>query len=87
MIERQYGVRIRQEAEALYQTCDANERRLVQFGMLPAAKAQAADQKLLAEFLTCAGRPATPREQCDFTRLLAVAVMDAANRGPDQVAL
>jgi hypothetical protein len=85
VIERKYRERIRQEAEVLYESLDNNEKTGVQFGMLPYAKATAAEAKLLAEFQEKEGRSATPREKGDFGRLLSVAVMDVANRGPKKM--
>ena len=74
---------IKTKGAELYETFDDNERTCVQFGMFPAGKMETATAALLqdlvdagdAEFLSAG----------DASRLLAVAVMDAANAGTQKM--
>ena len=79
---RQADLIIRQKGAALYATFDENERSLVQFGMFPADKMKQLDDELLA----LAAQGTFPMyDKCDLARLSAVAIMDAANAGPDKL--
>ena len=73
---------IRAKATALYATFDKNERGLVRFGMFPADKMKRLDDELLA-MQADGAFPMYDRR--DLTRLSAVAIMDAANEGPDKM--
>jgi hypothetical protein len=73
---------IKQKATDLYATFDQNERTLVRFGMFPADKMKQLDDELLA----LAAQGTFPMfDKCDLARLSAVAIMDAANAGPDKL--
>lgn len=74
-------VRIKQKAAEVYATFTANERKGVQFGLMPHAKTVQAERELAAEFLM------TDEEakRSDLFRLLAVGFMDAANAGKDKM--
>ena len=85
MIEQKYGLRIKQEGANLYQTFTPQERACVRFGMQPAGKTLACEEKLAREIAETEGRPLTPQDRVDLCRLLSVAVMDAANAGPDKM--
>ena len=76
------NVRIKQKAVEVYASFTQQERRVVQFGMLPMQKTETAQAELIAEFQAADGRKTDSR---DISRLLAVAIMDAANAGPDKM--
>ena len=73
---------IKQRGQELYDTYDENERCMVQIGMQPANKVIPFEEKLILE-LTSDGNEEIGGgyNVGDITRLLCVAVMDAANRG------
>ena len=73
---------IRQKGAELYATFTQDERDMLRFGLHPAGKTQAADKELLA---MKAGGAFPMFDEMDLSRLLAVAVMDAANAGPDKM--
>lgn len=76
---KQANLLIQQKAANLYATFDKNERTGVRFGMFPAKPMQQAEAELLATL-------DYPRyDKCDIARLLSVAIMDAANKGPDKM--
>ena len=73
---------IKRKGEELYATFSKDERTMLRFGLHPAGKTQAADKELLA--MKASG--VFPMfSESDLSRLLAVAVMDAANAGPDKL--
>jgi len=78
-IRKLIELRIKQVGVELYDTFDKNERTCVQFGMFPAVKIQPAEAALMQEMV--AGGSAEHMEARDIGRLLAVAIMDAANAG------
>lgn len=80
-----YRTWISQAGQKLYESLDQGERHVVQFGMFPREKMEQAQAKLLQEFVRDEGRPPISEECCNIARDLAVAVMDAANRGPDKL--
>lgn len=82
-IRRLIELRIQQVGTELYGTFDKNERTCVQFGMFPAVKIQPAEAALLQELV--ADGSAEYFDASDVSRLLAVAVMDAANAGKDKM--
>lgn len=73
---------IKLRGQELYDTYTDDERTLVQFGMQPAEKIQPATDNLILE-LTDNGQSEIGGglDIGDVSRLLCVAVMDAANRG------
>lgn len=73
---------VTQKAIATYATFDKNERLVVQFGMFPHDKMLKAQGELIAEFTLADGEEPDSRE---ISRLLAVGIMDCANRGPDKM--
>jgi hypothetical protein len=78
---------IKVRGQELYDTYDENEKRIVSFGVLPIIKFDQFKNRLLLE-LTCNGTTAEiggGYDLGDVTRLLAVAVMDAANRGSQKM--
>lgn len=77
---------IKVRGQELYDTYDGNERAMVAFGMQPAVKVIPFQEKLELE-LTCDGTSEIGGGYGlgDVTRLLAVAVMDAANRGSQKM--
>jgi hypothetical protein len=79
---RQHELRIKQKAIEVYGTFTPQERTVVRFGMLPAGKTERADAELMAEFEATDGVKPNPVE---LARLLAVALMDVANAGPDKL--
>lgn len=70
-------------AAVLYATFDKNERVAVRFGMLPAEKTQVIDRELLR--MKREEGQFEMFDECRLASLLAVAVMDAANAGPDKM--
>lgn len=73
---------IQQKGTELYATFTQDERDMLRFGLHPHGKTEAADQELLK--MKAAG--AFPMfSEMDLSRMLAVAVMDAANAGPDKM--
>jgi len=73
---------IKQKAGALYATFNKSERTLVRFGMFPADKMKQLDDELLA----MRAEGLFPMfDKSDLSRLSAVAIMDAANAGPDKL--
>lgn len=76
---RQSLLLIKQKGLAVYQTFTENERTAVRFGLLPAAKVNQA----FAELLALREDLAVFQDHTDVARLLALAIMDAANAGPD----
>lgn len=75
-------VRIAQKAAEVYAAFDKNQRAGVRFGMFPREPMEKAQAELFVEFTQADGTPANPS---DLARELAVAIMDAANRGPDKM--
>jgi hypothetical protein len=77
---------IKQRGQELYDTYDENERCMVQIGMQPAVKVIPFEEKLTLE-LTSNGEEEIGGgyDVGDITRLLCVAVMDAANRGKQKM--
>jgi hypothetical protein len=76
---RQADLLIQQKAAAVYASFDKNERTCVRFGMFPAVKRRPAETELLAML-------DNPRYNAvDVARLLSVAIMDAANKGPEKM--
>jgi hypothetical protein len=79
MIEQNYKTRIRQRAEALYATFTEQERRVVQFGMLPAGAAPAhllrLPPPLLQRHGLRRGVVGQNAQQPSLTFALAVAIM------------
>lgn len=69
---------IKLKGQELYDTFDDNERTVVQFGMLPASKMLEGEAALLIELKEHGGELL---DRSDVSRLFAVAIMDAANRG------
>jgi len=80
-IRRLAELRIKQKGKQVYDTFTPKERTVVQFGMLPGEKTRQAEAELLAEEAIHDG----PYDSSDICRLLAVAIMDAANAGPDKM--
>jgi hypothetical protein len=80
------GSLIKVRGQELYDTYDENEKRIVSFGVLPIIKFDQFKNRLLLE-LTCDGTSEIGGgyNLGDVTRLLAVAVMDAANRGSQKM--
>ena len=74
--------RIKQFAAKVYSTFTKDERLLVQFGMFPKEKMEAAQADLAAEFEQSDDQPF---DLCELSRLLAVGIMDAANAGKDKM--
>jgi hypothetical protein len=73
---------IKQKASALYATLSKSERTVVRFGMFPADKMKQLDDELLA----MRAEGLFPMfDKSDLSRLSAVAIMDAANAGPDKL--
>jgi hypothetical protein len=70
-------LRCKEKGRQLYGTFVGMERTMVQLGMFPGAKMEAAQAELMAEF---AEDTLDPR---DAGRWLAVGVMDAADAGPE----
>jgi rRNA pseudouridine-1189 N-methylase Emg1 (Nep1/Mra1 family) len=73
--------RFKQKGAEVYATFDKNERTVVQFGMFPHDKMLQAQAELAQEF-------ALTDDTIDLqeiARELAVAIMDAANAGPDKL--
>ncbi len=77
---KQIEVRIKQKAIEVYGTFTPNERLVVRFGMMPSEKVLQAKAELLTEFVFD-----KDFDPADMPRLLAVAIMDAANAGPDKM--
>ena len=73
---------IKQKGAELYATFDEDERAMMRFGLHPAGKTREADKELLA---MKAGGEFPMFSDMDLSRLLAGAVMDAANAGPDKM--
>jgi len=72
-------VLIKQRGREAYATFDDSERSILQFGMLPAVKMEAATASLLQEFVD--SQDAECLSTSDVSRKFAVAIMDAANDG------
>jgi len=72
-----------QRGQELYDTYDKNERTMLQLGMQPAVKTGEAVDKLTKELLQISDDPNIGGGYTigDITRLLTLAVFDAANRG------
>lgn len=72
-----------QRGQELYDTYTEEERTILQFGMQPAIKTGEAIDKLTAELVQISDDPNIGGGYTvnDITRLLSLAVMDAANRG------
>lgn len=69
---------IAQRAKEAYDTFDKNERTVLQFGMFPHDKMRTAQSALIAELTEHDGEEP---DHVEIARLLAVAIMDCANRG------
>jgi hypothetical protein len=73
---------IKQKGAELYATFSEDERAMMRFGLHPHAKTVAAEKALMA----MKAEGAFPMfDDMDLSRLLSVAVMDAANAGPDKM--
>lgn len=77
--------RIKQKGTAVYATFTKDERTLVQFGMFPHDKMLQADKELANDFFVVEGREPDVEEKRELSKDLAVAIMDAANAGPDKM--
>jgi hypothetical protein len=75
---KQADLLIKQKGLLLYQTFTEQERLIVRFGLFPGEKMSTAHRELMALNLET-------YDESDISRLLAVAVMDAANAGPGKL--
>lgn len=78
-----YETWLKQEGAKLYQSFDATERQIMRFGMLPAKKMFALQERLWEDFEAQTGRKPMPQEKVDMARLLVVGCNSAANAGPE----
>lgn len=78
---KQTQTRIKQIGAQTYNTFTKDERLVVQFGMFPHDKMIAADKALKAEMEIIG----VEEDARDLSRWLTVAIMDAANAGPQKM--
>jgi hypothetical protein len=71
--------RIKEKGAAVYATFTASEKTVVRFGMMPADKTEKALAELKAELAD------DVFDARDVSRLLSVAIMDEANKGPQKL--
>lgn len=77
---------IKLRGQELYDTYDENERAMVAFGMQPAVKVIPFEEKLILELTSNGNEEVGGGYNIgDISRLLCVAVMDAANRGSQKM--